>query len=194
MADTRSIDAYKADLDKALSSVDAADRDEIVREIGAHLEQREQEGRLSEALMGLGSPQECARAFRQELALQDAFADGSPTRTVGALLKNSARSIVASIGLFFTGMFFVFAVGLAFTALVEIVSPQTTGLWVNAENSSILFGTLNAGASHGFEEILGFWYAPVALLAAVILFVIGQKSGRIFLGLMIRRNRRQYLG
>ncbi|MEL7128084.1 MAG: DUF1700 domain-containing protein [Pseudomonadota bacterium] len=193
MTDPERIESYTNDLAKALAPVATTDRDEIIREIRAHLEQRADEGRLTEALEGLGSPQACARAFRQELALQDAFDDGSPVRTFRALLANAARNVIASVGLFVTGLFMLIAIGLAFTAFVEIVSPQTTGLWVNAEHSLILFGTLDEGRGDGFTEILGFWYVPLALLAAVILFVVGQKSARLCLGLMIRRNRKQHL-
>lgn len=203
MADDKAIETYLKGLRRALRTLPDSDRDEIAAEISAHLDHRAREGRLDEALRALGSPEKCARGFLEEIKIQDAFADGGPTKTVGALLALASRRATAAAGLFVSGVFFLIAAGFAITAAVEVAAPDKAGLWVGREAGVYILGTYDAPAPPDAppapgapgppappEELLGRWLLPVAAGLSVLTFIIGQWLARVFLRLMARRKPR----
>ncbi|MDZ7629183.1 MAG: DUF1700 domain-containing protein [Parvularculaceae bacterium] len=203
MADDKAIDTYLKGLTRALRTLPDSDRDEIAAEIRAHLEHRAREGRLQEAMKALGAPEKCARGFLEEIRIQDAFADGGPAKTVGALLAFASRRVTAAAGLFVSGVFFLIAVGFAITAAVEVVAPDKAGLWVGREAGVYVFGTYDAPAPPDAplapgapaapappRELLGRWLLPVAAGLSVVAFIIGQWLARIFVRLMAQRKSR----
>ncbi len=200
MADDKAIETYLKGLRRALRTLPEGDRDEIAAEIRAHLDHRAREGRLQEAMKALGSPEKCARGFLEEIKIQDAFADGGPTKTVGALLALASRRATAAAGLFVSGVFFLIAVGFAITAAVEVVAPDKAGLWVGREAGVYVFGTYDAPTPPDAppapgapappappQELLGRWLLPVAAGLSVLTFIIGQWLARMFVRLMARR-------
>ncbi len=201
MSDDKAIETYLKGLTRALRALPEADRDEIAAEIRAHLDHRAREGRLEEAVKALGSPEKCARGFLEEIKIQDAFADGGPTKTVGALLALASRRVTAAAGLFVSGVFFLIAVGFAITAAVEVVAPDKAGLWVGREAGVYVFGTYDAPPAPPHappvpgapappappRELLGRWLLPVAAGLSVLAFIFGQWLARIFVRLMARR-------
>lgn len=194
MSDATRIDDYLRALSRALRALPDRDRDDIVAEIRAHLDHRAGEGKLADALKSLGGPDDCARSFIEEMKIQSAFADGGPAKSFGALLALASRRATATAGLFVSLVFFLLAAGFAFTALAEIVMPDKAGLWVGPESGSIVIGAFDAPPPPATpdvpappHEILGRWLIPFASALAVIFFVIGQWSSRLFIRLMMRR-------
>lgn len=194
MSDATRIEDYLARLSRALRALPARDRDDIIAEIRAHLDHRASEGKLAEALKALGSPDECARSFIEEMKIQSAFADGGPAKTFGALLALASRRATATAGLFVSLFFFLLATGFAFTALAEIVTPELAGLWIGPETDTFIIGTFDPppppptpDAPEPPREILGRWLIPFAVGLAVFFFVLGQFSSRFFIRLMMRR-------
>jgi hypothetical protein len=200
MADDKAIETYLKGLRRALRTLPEGDRDEIAAEIRAHLEHRAREGRLEEAMKSLGSPEKCARGFLEEIKIQDAFADGGPTKTVGALVALASRRATAAAGLFVSGVFFLIAVGFAITAAIEVVAPDKAGLWVGREAGVYVLGTYDAPTPPDAppapgapappappQELLGRWMLPVAAGLSVLAFIIGQWLARMFVRLMARR-------
>jgi hypothetical protein len=188
---------YVKKLARALRSVPESDRADIVDEIRTHLLHRAREGRLEEAIRSLGPPETCARSFLDEMKIQDAFADGGPAKTVGALLALASRRATATAGLFVSLVFFLLAAGFVVTAGVEVVAPDKAGLWVNKEAGVFILGTYEAPptppgapAPPPTRELLGRWLLPVAAGASVLCFVIGQWLARFFVRLMARRKAR----
>ena len=188
MTATQQIDGYMRALARALGGLEAKDRGDILAEIRAHLEHRAEENRLGEALKALGAPEACARGFLDELKLQAAFADAGPAKTLGALLALASRRATAAAGLFVSGVFFLLAFGFAATGVMEVVSPDQTGLWIDAPSDTYVFGSL-LEAPPTARELLGPWLIPVAALFAVLFFVIGQSLGRMFVRFMMNRPR-----
>lgn len=194
MSDATKIEDYLHKLSRALRALPDRDRDDIVAEIRAHLDHRASEGKLAEAIKALGGPEDCARAFIEEMKIQSAFADGGPAKTFGALLALASRRATASAGLFVSLLFFLLATGFAFTALAEIVTPEKAGLWIGPDSGSFIIGTFDAppapptpDAPEPPHEVLGGWLIPVAAGLAVLFFVLGQFSSRFFIRLMMRR-------
>ncbi|MFN0025513.1 MAG: HAAS signaling domain-containing protein [Parvularculaceae bacterium] len=183
------IETYIGALTRALRALPEADRADIAAEIRAHLEHRSREGRLAEAVKALGSPETCARGFLEEIKIQDAFADGGPVKTIGALVALASRRLTATAGLFVSLIFFALAAGFGFTAVAEIVTPEAAGLWVNPDAGIFMMGTLDAPPP-ATRELLGRWLFPVAIALAVLSFVAGQWLGRFFVRLMAGRKAR----
>lgn len=199
MADDRTIETYLKGLTRALRALPASDRDEIVAEIRAHLDHRAREGRLAEAIKALRSPEVCARGFLEEIKIQDAFADGGPAKTIGALVALASRRATAAAGLFVSVVFFLVAAGFFITAGVEVVAPEKAGLWIGEEQGVFILGAYDAPAPPAPgappppappREVLGRWLLPVAAGLGVLSFVIGQWLARFFVRLMATRKAR----
>jgi uncharacterized membrane protein len=187
MTDTQTTDAYARALSRALHSLSDRDRDDIVNEIRAHLDHRTAEGKLAEAVKSLGSPEACARGFIEELKLQSAFADGGGARTFGALLALASRRATATVGLFFSGVFFVAAAAFVFVAFYELIAPEAVGLWSDPANGVFVFGVVEGVDSPTLKGLLGAWMIPVSAGLAVLFLVIGQALSRLFVRLMMRQ-------
>lgn len=194
MSDATKIEDYLRALARALRALPERDRDDIVAEIRAHLDHRSGEGKLAEALKALGSPDNCARSFIEEMKIQSAFADGGAVKTFGALLALASRRVTATAGLFVSLIFFLLSAGFAFTALAEIVTPDLAGFWVGPESGTLMIGTFDPpplppepGAPPPPREIMGRWLIPFAAGLSVLFFVIGQWLSRLFIRLMMRR-------
>lgn len=189
MTEESRIDAYLAELSRALRGMSETDRSDILQEIRAHLEHRAGEGRLDEALKSLGSAQACARGFIDELKLQQAFTDRGPAQTFGALFALASQRFTAAIGLLVSGVFFLFAAGFAFTAFYELVNPEAAGLWSNPDTGTFFLGVIDTTDLGGATDLLGGWLFPLAVVLSLVSLVIGQWLGRLFIRLMMRRPR-----
>lgn len=189
MTSSDTIEHYLKQLSKALRGLPIAERDDILAEIGAHLEHRKGEGKLDAAIADLGTPAASARAFRDELMLQAAFDDGGPRQTFGALLSLATRRTIAALGLLFASMLLIMSIAMAVTAVVEMINPETVGLWVNNSGQDFVFGTIKNLPGETYSEVLGRWYFPVAIVLAVALYIVSQLTGRGFLKLMIGRQK-----
>jgi uncharacterized membrane protein len=184
------IKSYVDRLARALRSLPEADRADIVAEIRSHLDHRARENRLDETMRALGSPDQCARGFLDEMKIQDAFADGGPSKTVGALVALASRRVTAAAGLFLSGVFFLLAIGFAISAVAEVVIPAQAGLWVNEVTGFFIFGTYDGPLTAPTRELLGRWMIPVSAGLCVSTFVIGQWLARVFVRLMARKRPR----
>lgn len=189
MTEANRINAYIAALSRALRGFSEHDRQDILQEIRAHLEHRDAEGRLEESLKSLGSPQQCARGFSEELKLQQAFTDRGPARTFAALFALASQRLTAAIGLLISGVFFLCAAGFAFTAFYELVTPDLAGLWSNPQTGTFFFGVIDSGGLPDTRDLLGRWLFPVAALLSLVSLVASQWLGRLFIRLMMRRPR-----
>ncbi|MEP6343006.1 MAG: hypothetical protein ABJ275_06795 [Maricaulaceae bacterium] len=189
MTDAKKVETYTHALSKALRGLSNDELSDIVAEIRSHLEHRAAEGQLDAAIKGLGTPAICARAFRDELTLQDAFNAGSPGRTFSALITLATRRFIAAMGLFFASLFLMTSIGLAFSAVAKIFAPNAVGFWVDKGTKDFMFGVLPTAPKAGYAEVLGLWYVPMAGIVAIGLFLFGHQIGQLFLKLMMSRHR-----
>ncbi len=188
MTSTEKIEPFMRELSRALSSLKETDRDDILLEIRSHLEHRKEESRLDEALVSLGSAKECARGFYEEIRLQEAFTDGGPTKTIGALVALASRRITAAFGLLAAGVFYLMAAGFAVTAVAEVVTPELAGFWVDADKGAFFMGVIDPDSTATATEMLGSWLIPVAAGLGVIALICGQWLGRFFIRRMMRNS------
>lgn len=162
-----SIEIYLNRLADALAAVAPPEREEIVREIRAHIHDSissasDPEGAVNRVFRLLGAPEELAERYTTESLLTRAGHSFSPW----LLLRTSWRW--AKLGIMGTTAFLValfgYTIALALTVAVFLkpFMPSKTGLWVGSEG-------LNVGVpSHPemMHELLGQWFVPVIAVAA----------------------------
>jgi uncharacterized membrane protein len=188
MTNNDRIEKYVKELARALSPLSEKDRNDIVEEIRAHLDHRDADGKLDDAIKSLGAPAQCARGFLEELKIQAAFADGSTVKSVGTLFELATRRATATVGLFVSSIFFLMAIGFAITAITEIVAPDAAGLWIDPEKNIYALGVVDLD-DNSAKEVLGRWLILVAGGLSILSLLIGQFLSRIFIRLMAGRKR-----
>lgn len=191
MNNDKRIESYLKELGHSLRPLADKDRADIISEIRAHLDHRGGEGRLDEALKSLGPPAQCARGFLEEMKIQNAFADGGASKSIGALFELASRRATAAAGLFVSGVFYLFAIAFVFVALTELVAPDAVGLWVDPSRDIYALGVVDIGENPP-EELLGRWMFPVAAALAGLSLLAGQWLARVFIRMMAARPRSSF--
>ena len=175
------IDRYLAALRSSLGPVTLAEREEILREIGAHIRDAvEAPGvTVDSVLERLGPPERIAAEYRNGVLIREASRSFSPV----VLLRGALR--LATQGFFGTliccSCCFGYALGGAaiFTAFLKPFLPTHVGLFAGPANYG--FGLFFPGTEGGQRELLGWWYIPVALVLGSVLIVVTSAAIRFFL-------------
>jgi uncharacterized membrane protein len=159
------IDSYLTALRLHLGPLTIAEREEIVREINAHIrDSAEESGASVESVLArLGPAEELAAQYRDGLLITKASRSFSPLVLLRATLRLATKGVFGI--LVFSLAVFGYAIGggLVLTALVKPILPTNTGLWFDGErfvSSGVLFPPPPPPA----HEILGMWYLPIALI------------------------------
>lgn len=171
------IETYLSRLTTALAGVAPEQRDEIVREIRAHILDSvsgaaDPNGAVDRVLRLLDTPEQLANRYAAESLLTRARYSFSPwllLRTCWRWAKLGIRGTLA----FFLGIF-GYTVALAFTISVFLkpLMPSRIGLWVGREG-------LNLGLPahpEAMHELLGQWFAPV-IAACAFAAAVGTTQG-----------------
>jgi len=180
------IETYLSRLATALAAVAPSEKDEIVREIRAHILDSvsgatDPVGAIDRVLRLLGVPEELAERYTTERLLIRAGHSFSPW----LLLRTSWRW--AKLGITGTITFFVALIGygtaLALTAalLAKPFMPSRIGMWLGPRS-------LNVGVPNNpgeMRELLGHWFVPVI---AVLAFAIAVGTTQALRWLIRRRS------
>lgn len=167
------IDAYLSALRAHLGPMTLGEREEIVREIGAHIRDSVEEfgAGVPEVLARLGPADALAAHYQDGLLIRRASQSLSPFLLLRGAMRLATKGVFGIL-VFFVGMIgYAIGGGLVLTALVKPILPANTGLWVRDgqfANSGVLFPP-PAPPAH---EVLGFLYIPFALvLGSLTLFL-----------------------
>ncbi|HUH64683.1 MAG TPA: hypothetical protein VLZ50_16875 [Terracidiphilus sp.] len=158
------IDEYLASLRTHLGPMTLADREEIVREISAHIrDSAEQEGAgVADVLSRLGPAEALAAQYRDGLLIRRASRSLSPLVLLYAALRLATKGI-SGVVVFFCGLFgYVMGVGFVLSGLLKPILPANTGLWIK-DGMLVSSGTLFPPPGPPAHEVLGMWYIPIAL-------------------------------
>jgi hypothetical protein len=156
---------YLRELGLGLASLPADDRQEIVAELRAHLEERAARG--GDPLQGFEPAEELAGGFLSERALRGALARGGAVALGRALLVAGRGSLVFLLGFFplvlaqLTGVVFVL------TAASKPFLRDRVGLWVGPSDFHV---GVNAANDPALREVLGWWSIPVLTAVGAVLF------------------------
>jgi uncharacterized membrane protein len=172
MTNESAADRYLAELRSHLGPLTLAEREEILREIAAHIRDSAEEsgGGVEAVLARLGPPGRLAAEYRDGLLIRQASRSFSPLR----LLRGSLR--LATKGFFGALVFFCAVIGYAvggsliLSAFLKIFLPANTGVWMIGSHLAES-GTLFPAPGPPAREVLGYWYIPLVLTAGAPLLI-----------------------
>lgn len=177
------IDSYLTALRLHLGPLTIAEREEIVREIDAHIRDSVAESGASveTALTRLGTAKELAAQYRDGLLIRQASRSHSPLVLLRASLRLATKGAFGILILFLGFIGYAMGGGLVLTALLKPIFPANTGLWIN-NGQFVEAGSLFPAPTPPIHEVLGMWYLPLAL-------VLGSLT-LLFTSFVIRRSLR----
>ena len=167
------IESYLTTLRLHLGPLTLAEREEIVREIAAHVrDSAEESGASVESVLArLGPAEDLAAQYRDGLLIRQASRSFSPLVLLRATLRLATKGI-SGIVVFSCGVFgYSMGGGLVLTALLKPIFPANTGVWFNDEQL-VSSGVLFPAPAPPAHEILGMWYIPLALTAGSLLLLL----------------------
>lgn len=155
---------YLAGLRASLGPMTIDEREEIVREIAAHIRDSAEEGVSVEAILDrLGPAAALAAQYRDGLLIRRASRSISPILLLRGAARLATRG-VSGLFVFFVGMFgYLIGGGMVLSAMLKPVFPANTGVWVR-DGQFAGFGTQFPGPPPNTVEILGMWYIPILLV------------------------------
>jgi hypothetical protein len=171
-AAARRIDGYLSTLRGGLKGLTAAETEDVVEEVRAHLMERlgetpGDEDAARAVLSAFGEPVEIARLYRAERLADRLQTSRSPWAVAMTVLRLATLSLDAFF--VFLGSFTLYALSLSFlaTAVIKPFAPANTGLWVVPDDD----WHVSLGYTHTpvGDELLGWRLIPIALVAAVVL-------------------------
>jgi uncharacterized membrane protein len=158
------IDSYLTTLRTHLGPLTIGEREEIVREIAAHVrDSAEESGASVETVLArLGPADELAAQYRDGLLIRQASRSISPLKLLRATLRLATKG-VSGVVVFFLAIFgYLMGGGLVLTGLIKPIFPANTGVWFNDERF-VSSGTLFPAPAPPAHQVLGMWYIPLAL-------------------------------
>ncbi|WP_348263732.1 hypothetical protein P8935_04030 [Telmatobacter sp. DSM 110680] len=164
--DTVQIDTYLASLRTHLGPMTLSERDEIVREISAHIrDSAEESGVDVETILArLGSAEELASQYSDGLLIRQASRSISPLKLMRGALRLATKG-VSGVIVFFVGVIgYAIGGGMALSGMLKPILPHNTGMWVQ-NGHLVAYGTQFPAIGPPAHEVLGMWYIPLMLTA-----------------------------
>jgi uncharacterized membrane protein len=164
-ADTKQINTYLSSLRTHLGPMTLSDRDEIVREITAHIRDSAEESGVSveTILARLGSAEELAAQYRDGVLIRQASRSISPVTLMRGALRLATKG-VSGVLVFFVGIFgYIMGGGMVLSGMIKPIFPANTGMWIR-DGHMIAFGTQFPRVPPA-QEVLGMWHIPLMLTA-----------------------------
>jgi hypothetical protein len=176
------IENYLTALRTHLGSLTIAEREEIVREITAHIrDSAEQTGATVESVLArLGPAEELAAQYRDGFLIRRASRSTSPLVLLRATLRLATKGVFGIL-VFFLGLFgYMIGGGFFLTAVIKVIFPANAGMWF--KNGYFLFwGASNVPPGPPAYEVLGWWCIPLALFTGSLILVFTTAAIRAFL-------------
>ena len=173
MTAEKQIDSYLNALRIHLGSVTVAEREEIVREINAHIRDSVEESGASieSVLARLGPAKDLAAQYRDGLLIQRASRSISPLVLLRATLRLATKSI-SGIFVFFCSVFgYSFGAGFVIVDLAKTIFPAHAGAWVR-DGHLVSAGAFIYSVPPFAREVLGMWIIPLGLVAGSLTLLL----------------------
>jgi HAAS domain-containing protein len=160
---------------------------DAVREVESHIRERvlavdpmpNERDALERILAELGSPTQVARAYSDELTVEEAVTTGRIIAVARSLLRVASTGIVAFVAalLLFTG--YSVGVGFAIVAVLKPIFPNNTGLWLRNDVPAS-FGTMFPAPA---DAVLvgGYWVIPISLFVSLFVLLVTHRTARSWL-------------
>lgn len=192
MTDASAIDTYLRELRRCLGPVTLEEREEILREIQAHIRDAAEQGAAAgDVLARLGPPAELAAQYRDGLLIRRASRSLSPLLLLRGALRIATTGMTGTI-VFLAALFgYTLGTGLVVGALLKPFFPSNIGVWVN-QSRTVTEGFTSTTTRFTPHEILGIWAIPLFLvlgsltLMATTILIRGVLRGSQHLQLRLR--------
>jgi uncharacterized membrane protein len=164
------IESYFAALDTQLSDLPQTKREEVVRELRAHVFDRLEQitvptdSDCGTVLKAMGTPQEIARQYRVELLLSRSAWKVSPWSVLRTLFRWTLTGIQGYVVFLIALLGYTMGAGLYLTALLKPFFPHNVGFFVSERG--INFASFPAPPAG--MEMLGPYYIPFAVVAGYL--------------------------
>jgi hypothetical protein len=158
------IDNYLSSLCTHLGPITLGERDEIIREISAHIRDSVEEtgASLETVLSRLGPADQLAAQYRDGLLITNASRSISPLKLMRGALRLATKG-VSGVIVFFVGMIgYAFGGGMVLSGMLKPILPDNTGMWVQ-DGHLVAYGTQFPRFVPPAHEVLGLWYIPIML-------------------------------
>jgi uncharacterized membrane protein len=161
------IENYLSRLETAMGDISAGDKEDILREIRAHIVDSvagssDGPAALDRVLGLLGTPEELATHYRTECQLTQASRSFSPwllLRTCWGWAKLGVKGTLA----FLIALFgYTMALGLTVAVFLKPFMPSKIGTWIGPEG----FAVGHPAHSERMHELLGNYFVPVIAVVA----------------------------
>jgi uncharacterized membrane protein len=182
------IAAYLSSLGSHLTPVTIAEREDILREIGAHIRDSVESGTpLETVLARLGTPQDLAAQYRDGALIREASRSLSPVLLLRATLRVATKGAVGTVMFLAAFAGYTVSLSLFLMGVLKPFMPASVGLWIkrsvtttttSASDPAVTFGITSHSAPH---EILGWWAIPIGILGGIAIFAMTTFAVRAFL-------------
>lgn len=175
MIQTTELDSYMSSLRSSLGPLTLNEREEILREIKAHIRDSVEQSRsnVEAVLARLGPAEELAAQYRDCLLIRRASRSISPLLLLRATLRLATKGL-SGIVVFFAAIFgYAIGGGFVLSAVAKCIFPGHTGVWVNGGELVMSGTTLTSYIPQPpAHEILGWWYVPLTLALGSFLLLL----------------------
>jgi uncharacterized membrane protein len=165
-------DNYIKSVKKNISILSEDDQLDLLMEINSHIYEAIQRERHEDEVKdilsitdNLGSPEEFLAPMIAEKKLAQASRTFKPRHVWQALKLNFSRGFLYAI----LSLLYLLLSVFGLLIVVKIVKPSNTGLFFQ-EDSFKAFGYVSDAV--GMNEILGYWFIPLAILSAIIFYFL----------------------
>ncbi len=170
--DTVQIDAYLSSLRTHLGPITLSERDEIIREISAHIRDSAEESGVSvEAILArLGSAEDLAAQYRDGLLISKASRSISPIKLMRGALRLATKGVFGTIVCLVGIIGYAIGGGFVLSGMLKPILPRNTGMWVQ-DGHLLAYGTQFPAIGLPAHEVLGMWYIPLMLTAGSLILL-----------------------
>jgi uncharacterized membrane protein len=166
------IDTYLSSLRTHLEPMRLVDRDEVVREITAHIRDSvEESGASPETVLArLGPADQLAAQYREGQLIRTASRSISPLKLMRGALRLATKGVFGVV-VFFVGMIgYAIGGGFVLSGMIKPILPAHTGMWMQ-DGHVIAYGTQFPAVGSPAHEVLGMWYIPLMLTAGSLILL-----------------------
>jgi uncharacterized membrane protein len=187
------IEAYLSALRSQLAPITLAEREEILREIAAHIRDSVESGTPIETVLArLGPPAELAAEYRDGQLIRAASRSVSPVTLLRATRRLAARGILGIIVFLCALIGYFTGGGLVVGAIIKPFAPNHVGVFTTTTKTvwqtagQLSTGIQTIGPRH---ELLGWWAIPIFLVSGAFILVFTTLAIRAFLRISRRVQR-----
>jgi uncharacterized membrane protein len=191
---TQSIAAYLAALRTQLAPITLSEREEILREIAAHIRDSFEAGTpIDTVLTRLGPPADLAAEYRDGQLIRAASRSVSPVKLLRASLRLATKGITGTLVFVCAFIGYITGSALFIGGILKPFAPNQINLFTTNSTKTVWqeMGLVTTGVqtNSARHEIFGSWSIPIALVGGTIVLALTTLAIRLFLRLSQRVQR-----